>query len=165
MKPNIIYILAISLSLSICNLAYSAMVQSLDDATSYDMFLPKDTNTPKNDVKLDPSVNYNPSIARKLFNMSDGKKRTVTITDGMTRAHVALGSRIKIVLDNIKNAQWYMEASDKLVLLNKKIEDGKIVMLFNTLQKGRANIYLDCVDQSEYSFKVIESKYINIVID
>ncbi len=147
--------------------AYAAMKQSLKEATTYDMFLPKTSLKTSNtaDKKVDPSINYNPAIARKLFNMSDGQKRTITIQDGITRAHVALGSKIRVVLENVENAQWYMECSEELVLINTKNEDDKIIMMFDTRTKGRANIYFDCVDTSDNSFKVIASKYINIIVD
>ena len=146
---------------------HAAMVQSLKGATTYDMFLPKNQKRIQNtaDKKNSPSKNYNPAIARKLFNMSDGQKRTITIDEKQTRAQVAKGSKIRIVLDNIDNAKWYMECSKELVLINTKNEDKKIIMMFDTLAKGRAKIYLDCVDTSENKSGVIKSKYINILID
>ena len=147
--------------------ANAAMIQSLKQATTYDMFLPKNQKRIQNtgDRKLSPSKNYNPAIARKLFNMSDGQKRTITIEDGKNRVHVAKGSKIRVILDNIENAKWYMECSKELVLVNTKNKGDKIIMMFDTLAKGRANIYLDCVDNSENKSGVIKSKYINIIID
>lgn len=147
--------------------ANAAMVQSLKGATTYDMFLPKNQKRIQNtaDNKNSPSKNYNPAIARKLFNMSDGQKRTITIDEGKTSVHVAKGSKIRIILDNIKNAKWYMECSKELVLVNTKNEGKQIVMMFDTLAKGRANIYLDCVDTSEKNSGVIKSKYIKVLID
>lgn len=147
--------------------ANAAMVQSLKGATTYDMFLPKNQKRIQNtaDKKMAPSKNYNPAIARKLFNMSDGQKRTITIDEEKNRVHVAKGSKIRVILDNIENAKWYMECSKELILVNTKNEGEKIVMMFDTLAKGQAKIYLDCVDISGNNSGVIKSKYINVLID
>ncbi|MBQ8436723.1 MAG: hypothetical protein IJX20_03640 [Alphaproteobacteria bacterium] len=169
MRINVKLVIAICVISEIvfCSTLQAAMVQSIKQATSYDMFLPKNRKMISNtgDKKIDPSINYNPAIARKLFNMSDGQKRTITIEEGVSRTHAALGSKVRIVLDNIENAQWYMDCSKELVLINTKNENNQIIMLFDTLAKGRASIYLDCVDNSDNTFKVIDSRYINIVVD
>ena len=166
-KSTIIVLLTFICGLTYMVSAQAAMIQSLQQATTYDMFLPKNKKKIPNtaDKKNSPSKNYNPAIARKLFNMSDGQKRTITIEEGTKRVHVAKGSKIRVVLDNIKDAKWYMECSKQLILINTKNEDKKIIMMFDTLAKGRAKIYLDCVDKSDKKLGVIKSKYINIVID
>lgn len=157
------------------NISQALMVQSYKKAMAYDMFLPKDTgrrparqvDNPPNENNFSASVNYNIPIAKKIFKTNQMNRSTIDIDVNSSRVFIPIGNKIRIVLEDTGNEQqqWYADSSKEMALINKSVQNGKVVLLFETLDKGLGKIYIDCVDKSSNGFKVVKSKQINVIVD
>ena len=176
----IVTVLATVLTL---NCAWAAAFQQMQDAASYDMFLPADVTyddseissndthvtTPKTyAVSDDESYIGNPNleIARKLFGPlpSQIEETIVNVDDQTARIFVPLGKQVRIVLQEMPGLNWHVECGDGISLNSSSKDGNKLELVFNTYDIANSTIYLDYIDNSNNQFKVVASRYITVII-
>lgn len=176
----IVTVLATVLTL---NCAWAAAFQQMQDAASYDMFLPADVThensslssndthvtTPKTyAVSDDESYIGNPNleIARKLFGPlpEPVEDEFVDVEDDVGRIFTPIGKQVRIALQELPGMNWHVECADGISLIARTKSGNKLELVFDTYNLGNTMIYLDCIDNSDNLFKVVESRYIKVII-
>ena len=175
----IVTVLATVLTL---NCAWAAAFQQMQDAASYDMFLPADVTyddseisttdahftTPKtNDATVDSYIgNPNMEIALKLFGPlpEPVEDEFVDVEDDVGRIFTPIGKQVRIVLQEFPGMNWHVECADGISLIARTKSGNKLELVFDTYNLGNTMIYLDCIDNSDNLFKVVESRYIKVII-
>lgn len=163
--------------------AQAAAIQSMRDAASFEMFMPADRpseplyDEDTSDGIYEPelasadddgiigsaTVNYNQEIARALF-ADKGDDVVIEIDSTTRRIFVPEGRNVIIRLREAANNKWHYECEELLNLASNHKNGNERQLVFNAEETGITKLWLDCVDNSGKEIKVVESRYINVIV-
>lgn len=162
---------------------HAAAIQSMRNAASFEMFMPSDrpsdliyeedtsnevyeaeiANTDDDEIIGSATVNYNQEIAKALF-ADKGDDVIIEIDSTTRRIFVPEGRNVIIRLREAANNKWHYECEELLNLESNHKNGNERQLVFNAEETGITKLWLDCVDNSGKEIKVVESRYINVIV-
>ena len=99
-----------------------------------------------------------------MFGSLPEEKQVITLDSAADEVFVPLGKKLRIVLQESPKARWHVECGAGIELISRTQNETELELLFAAEDTGHTKIYLDYVDKSDNQVRVVESKYINVII-